>query len=135
MVFDPVKFEAIHITRKCNLPNLDIELLPTPFAQDLIDTRIVKPTPKNLSIRWLGVYFDARLSFKCYVKKTADKDRKVVAALKMLKNTIQGVETKIISQVVHAYILPIFIYVATAWWPGQTRLDQKGKTVRNGVKG
>lgn len=47
MVFDPAKFEAIHFTRKRNLLNLDIELPPPPFAQNLINIRIVKPIPKT----------------------------------------------------------------------------------------
>lgn len=105
----------IYFSRKRNLPNLDVELPTPPFAQDSIDIRIVKPTPKNPSMRWLGVHFDARLSFKCHVQKTASKGRRAVAGLKMLKNTIQGVETKVIRRVVHACTLPILTYAAPAW--------------------
>lgn len=91
MVFDPTKFEAIHFSRKRNPFNLDNKLPTLPFAQDPMVTRIVKPTPKDSSIRWLGVYYDASFSFKRHVEKIASKGRRPVAGLKMLGNTIQGV--------------------------------------------
>ena len=134
MVFDPAKFEAIYFFRKRNLLNLDIELPTLPFAQDPMVTRFVKSTLKDFSIRWLGVYYDARLSFKRHVEKMASKDRRAVAGLKMLGNTIQGVETKVIRRAVYACILPILTYAAPAWWPDRTRVNKHGKTIRNGVK-
>lgn len=73
MVFDPAKFKAIHFSHKRNFFNLDIELLAPPFTQDLTIIRIVKPTPKDTSMRWLGIYYDARLLFKRHVKKMASK--------------------------------------------------------------
>lgn len=88
MVFDPAKFKAIRFFRKRNLLNLDIKLPALPFAQDLTVIRIVKPTPKDASMRWLGVYYDARLSFKRHVEKMASKGQRAVADLKMLGNTI-----------------------------------------------
>ena len=135
MVFDSAKFEAIHLSRKRNLLNLDIELPTNPFAQDSMVTRIVKPTPKDFSMRWLGVYYDVRLSFKRHVEKMASKGRRAVAGLKMLGNTIQGVETKVICRAVHACILPILTYASSTWWPGQTRVNKHGKNIRNGVEG
>lgn len=73
MVFDLAKFEAIHFSRKRNLFNLDIELPAPLFAQDPMVIRIVKPTPKDASMRWLGIYYDARLLFKRHVEKMASK--------------------------------------------------------------
>ncbi len=88
MVFDSAKFEAIYFFQKRNLLNLGIEL-PTPlFAQNLMVTRIVKPTPKVFSMRLLGVYNDARFLFKRPVEKMASKSRRAVAGFKMLENTI-----------------------------------------------
>ena len=51
IVFDPAKFEAICFSRKRNLFNLDIELPTSPFAQDPMVTRIVKPILKDSSMR------------------------------------------------------------------------------------
>lgn len=135
MVFDPAKFKAIHFAHKRNLFNLDIELPAPPFAQDPTVICIVKPTPKEASMRWLGVYYDALHSFKRHVEKMASKRRKAVAGLKMLGNTIQGVKTKVIRRAVHACILLILTYAAPAWWTGRTRLNKHGKTIWNSVEG
>ena len=59
MVFDPVKFEGIHFSRKQNFPNPEIVLLPTVIEER---PRIIRPVAKKGSMRWLGVYFDPRLS-------------------------------------------------------------------------
>ena len=56
-------------------------------------------------MRWLGVYYDARLSFKRHVEKMASKGRRAVAGLKMLGNTIQRVGTKVIRRAVHVFYL------------------------------
>ena len=134
MSFDPNKFEAIHFSRKRNFDNVNIQLPPSPGAPYNAEPRIVKPTP-NSAMRWLGVYFDSRLSFKCHAEKMASKGRKAVSGLNMLGNTVQGVEPYVMRQAVHACILPILTYAAPAWWPGKNRLDKKGKVIRNGVEG
>ena len=95
----------------------------------------MKPIAKDSSMRWLGVYYDARLSFKCHAEKMASKARKAVAYLNMLGKTVQGVETKGMRRAVYACTLPILTYAAPAWWPGRTRLNKQGKTIRNGVEG
>ncbi len=113
MVFNPAKFETIYFSQKRNLQNLGIELLTPPFAQDLMVTQIVKPIPKGFSMRWLGVYYDARLSFKRHIEKMASKGRRAVAGLKMLGNTIQGVETEVILCEIHTYIWLILTYASS----------------------
>lgn len=90
----------------------------------------MKLTAKDSSMRWLSVYFDSRLLFKRHVEKMASKAQKAVAGLNMLGNTVQGVETKIMWRAVHACILLIVTYAAPAWWPGRTRLNKQGKTIR-----
>ena len=45
----------------------------------------------------------------------ASKSQRAVAGLKMLGNTIQGAETKVIRREVHTCILPILTYAAPAW--------------------
>ena len=52
----------------------------------------------------------------------------------MLGNTVQGVEPYVMRQAVHACILPILTYAASAWWPGKKPLDKRGKAIRNGVE-
>lgn len=71
MVFDPAKFEGIHFSRKQNFPNPEIVLLPTVTEER---PRIIRPVAKKGSMRWLGVYFDPRLSFSDHAGKMDSKD-------------------------------------------------------------
>ena len=64
------------------------------------------------SMRWLGFYFDSRLSYKEHAAKMASKGRKAVSGLKMLANTIRRVEPIIMRKAIHACILPILTYGA-----------------------
>lgn len=88
MVFDLAKFEAINFFCKCNLFNLDIKLSIPLFAQDPAVIRIIKPTFKDVTIKWLSVDYDIRFLFKCYIKKMLSKKRKAVAGFKLLENMI-----------------------------------------------
>ena len=69
MSFDPNKFEAIHFSQKRNFDNVNIQLPPSPDTPHNAEPQIVKLTPRYSAMRWLGVYFDSRLSFKYLAKK------------------------------------------------------------------
>lgn len=45
------------------------------------------------------------------------------------------IHVKILSPRLPPSILPILTYAAPACWPGRTRLNKHGKTIRNGVEG
>lgn len=115
MVFDLAKFEAIQFSRKRQFDNPDIQLPPPPFSSNIKKLKIVKPVARNKSMRWLGVYFDPRLSFSNHADNMASKGRRAAARLIMLANTVRGVDAKIMRRVVHACILPILTYAAPAW--------------------
>lgn len=135
LIIDPAKFEAIYFSRRRDTTNPPINLPPPPFLSDERAIRVVQPVSKTSSMRWLGVYFDTRLSFKNHAEKMASKGRKAIAGLNMLGNTVRGVDVKVIRRAVHACILLILTYAAPAWWAGRNRVNNGGKTVRNGVEG
>ena len=81
MVFDQAKFEAIHFSRKKQFPNPEIVLLPATTANVEEIPRIIKPVTKKGSMRWLGFYFDPRLSFSDHAAKMASKGWKAAAGL------------------------------------------------------
>ncbi len=135
IVFDPETFEAVHFSRKRQFANPEIQLPPPSFQTDVLEPRVVKPVGKNRSMRWLGVYFDPRLSFSDHAEKMASKGRRAAEGLIMLANIVQGVDAKTMQCVVHAYILPILPYSVSAWWPGRTRTNKNGKTIWNRVDG
>lgn len=110
MIFDPGKFEAIHFSRKTVFPNPEITLSLPASTNGFGELRIIKPVPKKASFRWLGIYFDSRLSFSDLVEKMASKGRKVASGLSMLVKTTRGVEAFIMRKAVHVCVLPILTY-------------------------
>lgn len=135
MIFDPGKFEAIHFSQKCCFPNPEIVLPPAPQTENGTGTRIIKPIEKNSSMRWLGVYFDTRISFAHHISKMATKGHQATAGLAMLGNTTRGADPGLMRRAVHACILPILTYGAPAWWPGRVRKNKDGRDIQNGVDG
>ena len=127
--FDLGKFEAIHFSRKRNLPNPSIHL-QTSTGTELV----VTPVPKSSALRWLGVCFDSRLTFLNHAEKMAAKGRLAATGLHMLTKTTRGVEAEVIRRAVNSCMLPILTYAAPAWWPSKTRINKAGHTIRNGVE-
>ena len=90
MVFDPDKFEAIHFSRKKAFPNPDIKLPPLISPRHNIPERVVRPVGEKTSMRWLGLFYDSRLSFKDHANKLASKGRQAASGLKMLVKRHEG---------------------------------------------
>ena len=124
--FDLGKFEAIHFSRKRNLPNPSIHLRIGEETE-----LVVTPVPKSSALLWLGVYFDSRLSFGNHAEKIAAKGRLAASGLHMLTKTTPGVEAEVMRRAVNSCILPILAYAAPAWWPGRTRINKAGHIIQN----
>lgn len=85
-------------------------------------------------MRWLGVFFDASLFFNNYITNLASKARVAVAGLRMLANTVRGVNPVVMRRVVYAYIILILTYGSPARWPDVAQTIQKGKIVQNRIQ-
>ena len=81
--FDLDKSELIHFTRKKKDGN-------PPISVTLLDGRhlTVQPAEKGSSLRWLGVQFDRRLTFKNHVSMLSAKASSVIIGLRLLVNTV-----------------------------------------------
>jgi ribonuclease HI/endonuclease/exonuclease/phosphatase (EEP) superfamily protein YafD len=113
ITFDPKKSELIHFTRSWKDP--------PPFASPQVFT--VQET--DTSLRWLGVFFDRKMTFKHHAATMAAKAQKVATALQSLGKTTRGVPSIHLQRAVKACVLKKAYYAAETWWPGQIR------TVRN----
>ncbi|KAI0994497.1 hypothetical protein K3495_g13685 [Podosphaera aphanis] len=107
------KSELLHFSRK----NRDKHLSPQVHTNDF---NIMEDTQKPY-LKWLGVHFDKKLTFKYHVKIQAAKALKITNALRGIGNTIRGVSPKLSKQMVTAYVLPVAHFGAETWWPGKTR--------------
>ncbi|KAI0998687.1 hypothetical protein K3495_g9508 [Podosphaera aphanis] len=124
VTLDPRKSELLHFSRK----NRDKNLNPQVHTNDFNTT---EDTQKPY-LKWLGVHFDKKLTFKYHVKIQAAKALKIANALRGIGNTIWGVSPKLSKQMVTACVLPVAPFGAETWWPGKTR-DNREKIVSNRV--
>ena len=95
ITFDPKKSELLHFFRTREDTNT---ALPGVNA----GTHSISEQPGPL--RWLGVYFDRKLSFKQHVQILSTKALAVGNALKSLGKTTRGVPPNLLQQAVNACV-------------------------------
>ena len=74
------------------------------------------------TVRYLGIYFDFRLSWKEHVHVMTNRARSTLKALRLLGNSIRGLDWANWRVVYNAVILPILTYAAPVWYSGQAGL-------------
>jgi len=126
LTFDTKKTELIHFSRKKSDEN------PALLLQLAEGEHVVEPTAIGGSMRWLGVWFDRKLSFKAHVGTLAAKAKRTAAGIKALGNTVRGAPPKLLCRAVQACVQPTLCYGSEAWWPGISRL-RGGRQVSNRV--
>lgn len=118
--FDPAKTELIHLTKRPTSINPDLTLA-CPDAASPAWT--VQATPTNGAIRWLGVWFDRRLSFQTHARKAKKKGLTVTTALRSLSCTTRGVPPQAARAAAVACVLPTCLYASETWWPVSSTSD------------
>ena len=90
-------------------------------ADDSIST--IAPTAY---VKWLGVYFDRKLSFNYHVDTTAARAENAVKALTMLANTVRGLS--------HIHMRHLY-RACIGWWSGKkTHAKSLGKTQNRALR-
>ncbi|KAM3488457.1 hypothetical protein MY3957_008269 [Beauveria namnaoensis] len=109
--FDVKKTEVIHFAsrRRNNLPPIQ--------HQD----QTIKPNP---AMRWLGVWFDARLYFTIHMMKWAQKAKSVIYHLRSMSNTIRGISAAVARRAAWAVVMPTLFYGVDVWFPGSERVPK-----------
>jgi ribonuclease HI/endonuclease/exonuclease/phosphatase family metal-dependent hydrolase len=128
ITFDPDKSELLHFSRR----RLDQDPTSTPAVSAgsfSVSEESIRPY-----LRWLGVLFDKKLTFKFHAKEMASKALTVANALRSLGNTVRGVPPILLQQAVSACVLPKAYYGAETWWPGRTRPGRASR-ISNRVDG
>ena len=115
ITFDSEKSELIHFSRR----HADKDPSTRPSVTSTAFT--VTEDRKKPYLRWLGVLFDRRLTYKWHVKAQAEKGMKVASALRSLANSVRGVKADLLRRATTACVLPVAYYAAETWWPGRTR--------------
>lgn len=113
ITFDASKSELIHFSRRSR----DKAISPSVMAGPLT----ISENPSKPYLRWLGVLFDRKLTFKWHVQTQASKALKISNAMASLGNTARGVPPNLLRQAAVACVLPVAYYAAETWWPGRSR--------------
>ncbi|KAL1952888.1 hypothetical protein VTO42DRAFT_4058 [Malbranchea cinnamomea] len=121
LIFDTGKSELVHFTcRRCsNNPAIELDTG--------VEAHLIKATPLDGAVRYLGIWLDRKLTFKKYVDTMAVKARQVAGGIQALSNTVRGAPVQLLRQAVQACMLPILCYRAEAWWPGKSRVVGGGE--------
>lgn len=120
VAFAPEKLEMIHLTRQRG---------PTAPPCTVSDTLTIHPTtqaqeqdsPKQPALRWLGVWFDRKLTFKRHIAERAAKARKVALHIRGLARTTCGPPAASLRKAVITCVIPRLLFGAEAWYGGRTK--------------
>ncbi|KAI0309158.1 hypothetical protein OF83DRAFT_1041568, partial [Amylostereum chailletii] len=109
---DADKTEFIHFTRSKSNPAND------PFI-NIVPLSSPARTVRSLTvIRWLGVFFDRKLTFKDHVEKMAKCAMSTVAGLRILANTIRGLSVANARLLYKTVVLPVLTFASPVWYTG-----------------
>ncbi|WP_190869054.1 hypothetical protein, partial [Actinomadura sp. RB99] len=75
--------------------------------------------PSRGPVRWLGAFFDPKLTFKAHVNTWCAKALRVANHLRSLNKTRKGAPPNSMALAASACVLPVALYAAEAWWPGK----------------
>jgi hypothetical protein len=86
ITFAPDKYELIHFSRRKDDQN------PSHTPSVVAGPVTVSENTTRPYLRWLGVLFDKKLSFKYHVREATSKALTVANALRGLGNTVRGIK-------------------------------------------
>ena len=131
ITFAPDKYELLYFSRQ----KADQDPSHTPSMSAGLIT--VSENTARPYLRWLGVLFDKKLTFKYHVRDMTSKAHKVATALRGLGNTVQGIKPYLMRQAVIACVLRKAYFGAETWWPGssQPNCQTRQSPISNLVQG
>lgn len=83
------------------------------------------------TLRWLGIWFDRKLSFKHHVKTKAASAMRAFLALARLGNTERGLSQTALRQLYQTCVTTISDFGAEVWWNGQTGYKIQLQKIQN----
>lgn len=86
--------------------------------------------PKEL-VRWLGIWFDQRLSFKQHYALRISQGRSAFQRLSRLANTERGLSPYAVRQLYLACITSVADYGSIIWWKGQEHVKRPAQALQN----
>lgn len=123
--FAPEKCEAIHCTREKGKYSPDIAVRDNfiihPVGPHLEEEAGTNKKPLQPALRWLGMWFDRKLSFRRHVQERCLRAMKLARHLRSLANTKYGPPPSALRKAVTTCVIPTVLYGAEAWYGGRSR--------------
>ncbi|RAL64847.1 hypothetical protein DID88_001443 [Monilinia fructigena] len=130
VAFAPEKLEMMHFTRRRHIRAPEAVISPTLTIRP---TTSAPGDTKQPALRWLGVWFDRKLTFKRHIAERVEKARKVALHIKHLANTLHGPPAASLRKATITCVMPSLFYGAEAWYPGRTRQSTGGGYLRGTI--
>jgi len=118
MSLDSSKSDLIHFSRsKPPEVTINTSLFNLPI--------LIQPSP---ILRWLGIFFDPKLSFNKHVSIMACRASTIAAGLRILSNTVRGLHQQHLRILVKTCIIPVLTYAFQVWYrPDRRQTSLKSK--------
>ena len=116
MTIDISKLEIQHFSRRRKdnqAPTLKICL----YGDDI-------SVPPMVTMRWLGIYLDRKLSFRTHVRIMTNRTSSVINGLRCLANTVRGLSQSNLRLLYRTCAFPVLSYASIIWFREDRR--QKG---------
>ena len=96
---------------------------PPCIVDDQLTINAISPGRENTkpALRWLGVWFDRRLTFKYHVATRAAKAAQVAFHIRSLARTTYGPPASSLRKATIACIYPSLLYGTECWYRGRTK--------------
>ena len=122
--FDQAKTELIHFYKD--------RIVDTSISTSVQISDTITIEPKE-EVRWLGIWFNRKLSFKTHVEKALAKANRVFYSISRLANCSRGLSFQAMRQLYLACITSIADYGVPIWWKGQQHYLEKFQKLQNNM--
>jgi hypothetical protein len=117
VTFAPEKQEMIHLTRQRS------NYAPPCVVDEQLTIYPILPGGEHSqpALRWLGVWFDRRLTFRRHVATRTAKAAKVAYHIRSLARTTYGPPASSLRKATIACVYPSLLYGSKCWYRGRTK--------------
>ena len=117
VTFAPEKQEMIHLTRQRS------NYAPPCVVDEQLTIHPILPGGEHSqpALRWLGVWFDRRLTFRRHVATRTAKAAKVAYHIRSLARTTYGPPASSLRKATIACVYPSLLYGSECWYRGRTK--------------
>ena len=125
MATDKIKRDLIHHTWRTREEVLPPVILP---ANDFREATTIHPSK---SIKWLGITFDAKLTFHEHIKAVTTRAARALDSMSLLGNSTRGLHQYQRRLLYQGVILPMMTYASPVWWRGRKTQSAPLSSVQN----